>query len=111
MSRSATGLRYLTFQRSLIGGSLFYDRGRFGHRRLTAGLEWQDARTLLGASYYLPLSDERSGFEGRREEVVGGWTASLERRLGRRLALEASVESWSAKTDKNEHRRQARRLV
>ena len=92
------GLRYLTFQRSLIGGSLFYDRGRFGHRRLTAGLEWQDARTLLGVSYYLPLSDERSGFEGRREEVVGGWTASLERRLGRRLALEASAESWSAKT-------------
>ena len=51
-----------------------------------------------GVSYYLPLSDERSGFEGRREEVVGGWTASLERRLGRRLTLEASAESWSAKT-------------
>ena len=86
---------------SSLGLGGFLERGRYGHERASLGTEWRHRRSSVGVNAYLPLSKERAGVNGRREQVVSGYDIQLKQGFGDRLVLSASANRWNSKTSES----------
>ncbi|MDA8031641.1 MAG: inverse autotransporter beta domain-containing protein, partial [Alphaproteobacteria bacterium] len=80
--------------RSVVGGSLFLDGGRYGHRRAGVGLDYQFVQTRFAGNFYLPLTDAETGFGERREHALRGFDLSLEQGVGERFSASVTGGVW-----------------
>ena len=86
---------------SSLGLGGFIERGRYGHERASLGTEWRHRRSSVGVNAYLPISKERAGVNGRREQVVSGYDIQLKQGFGDRLVFSASANRWNSKTSES----------
>ena len=86
--------RFKTENGNFFGGSLFFDSGKYSHRRVGVGLDYQIIHTRLSANYYHPLSDSETGFVQRREHALRGGDISLEQGIGRKFSASLTAGLW-----------------
>ncbi|MGR4000904.1 MAG: inverse autotransporter beta domain-containing protein, partial [Alphaproteobacteria bacterium] len=86
--------RIRTGEDRFFGGSLFYDRGRYDHQRVGAGVDYQIIRTRLSGNLYYPLSDSGRGFVGAREHALRGLDATLEQGISDRFSASLTGGLW-----------------
>ncbi|MGR4000484.1 MAG: inverse autotransporter beta domain-containing protein, partial [Alphaproteobacteria bacterium] len=80
-----------------LGGSVFYDYGRYDHRRVGVGIDYQIERRRLSGNLYLPLSGSKRGFLARREHSLRGVDLSLEQGFGDKFSALARGGLWDAR--------------
>ena len=77
-----------------LGGSLFLDRGDYGHQRASLGAEWRSGANFFSTQLHQPLTGVIRTPDGRYEGVLAGWSATVRRSVGARLDLGFEATTW-----------------
>ena len=97
-SRRDLSLGYVARRRvagyGTVGGSLFLDRGDYGHQRASLGAEWRGGANFFSAQLHQPLTGAIRTPSGRYEGVLAGWSAVVRRSVRSRLDLGLESTTW-----------------